>query len=76
MNRYKIIFKNYDRTHGEFNNFIGFIINEKGNFINIYWNYGNKRLYQTLYIDQYKEIEIYLDDTRIYYFKDGKEINV
>ena len=78
MKNYKVIYKNKKTgINGTYDNVFAFVINKLGEFIDLYFKGDNNaRTLLTLCIPYHEEIEIYLDDTRIYYFKDGKEINV
>lgn len=54
--------KNCD-VKGQLFNVINYIVNSNGEYINVYWKYGDGKVFETLYLLNYKSILIIDEDT-------------
>lgn len=48
---------------GQLFNVINYIVNSNGEYINVYWKYGDGKVFETLYLLNYKSILIIDEDT-------------
>ena len=69
--RITIIYRQKDGIQGQFNNVVDYRINEKGRYINIYWNYQRTtKVFMTLNLDKYLNIDIYKGKQQVLEYKD------